>query len=82
MTDKELLGHPRQMIAAILQLEGDLLAGQLTLPEVKTENYLKASLDLLKESLMSIRHYAVSGEIYDLSVKKFSVILRNLCIMG
>ena len=70
MTYDELISCPRQMMPAILHMEGNLLTGELELPEVKVASYLKASLNLLNESLMSIRHYVVSGEICGLPEKK------------
>ncbi len=63
MTKDEITNFPEQMSVNKLNMEGKRLTGSFQLPKLNVKDYLKTSTDLLNESLMSIRHYYVSGEI-------------------
>ena len=79
MTLDEITNFPEQMGVNNLIMEGKRLTGRFELPKLNVEGCIKTSTDLLNESLMSIRHYYVSGEINKLpNIKVNRYIIKPL----
>ena len=70
MTHNEITNYPEQMGVSKIIMEGKRLTGSFKLPKLNVNGCLNTSITLLNESLMSMRHYYLSGEISKLPNRK------------